>query len=89
MEDLLQMKGAGRTLITLLRDEGAVVRLMQYADGSWSVLRDRTICGQWEAHETDDCLRAFLRQSGGLEPVMAVLFTQVQGAVGCADAVVN
>jgi hypothetical protein len=74
MDEFLGMKGAGRNVMTLLAEDGRVVRLMQYVDGSWSVLRDGKVCGIWEASEEDNCLKAFLRQSGRFEPITAVVF---------------
>lgn len=89
MDDLLGMKGTGRNVMTLFGEDGRVVRLMHYLDGSWSVLRDGKVCGIWEASEQDNCLKAFLRQSGRAEPITAVVFKGALPREKTADASLN
>jgi hypothetical protein len=70
MDELVKMKGRGRTVLELRGEGGTSVKLLRHDDGSWSITRNGTTLSVWEAHEADLCLRSFLSHADRIDAIL-------------------
>lgn len=82
------MKGPGTVVIscqTSGEDDGNVINLLRFVDGSWGIERNRELAGIWEPAELDECVRVFALQTGVRDPAnqFSVLF-RIHPAVAAA-----
>jgi hypothetical protein len=57
------LKGAGRQMVSLC-ENGRILHLIAFDDGSLGLVRDGQMLGVWERNEEADCLAQFIRCGG-------------------------